>query len=381
MSESSMTLNPILMNDFSRQWQEIGADCMSAVERVGRSGWYVLGREVSTFENQLAEFCGVKHAVACANGLDAIEIALSSMGLQRGQKVLTTPLSAFATTLAIHRAGGEPVFVDVDQSGNLDLDEAEKVLDADRDIRFMVPVHLFGHAIDLDRLEALRDRFGLKVVEDAAQAIGASFKGRGIGSVGQAATLSFYPTKNLGALGDGGALLTNDPQLASRFLHLRDYGQSAKYVHDAMGMNSRLDELHAAVLSQAMLPRLATWLKRRVEVAAHYVARIQNERVAVVAPVDGSSSSWHLFPIRVLSGQREALISHLKAQSIQSGIHYPMIIPDQAALSHIPQFRKQGILSVSKAMASDEVSLPIHPFLSDAEVDRVVSAVNSWSPL
>ena len=227
-----MALDPILMNDFSRQWQEIGADCMSAVERVGRSGWYVLGREVSTFETQLAAFCGVKHAVACANGLDAIEIALRAMGLQQGQKVLTTPLSAFATTLAIHRAGGEPVFVDVDHSGNLDLGEAEKALAADRDIRFMVPVHLFGHAVDLDRLEALRDRFDLQIVEDAAQAIGASFKGRVVGSVGQAATLSFYPTKNLGALGDGGALLTNDPELASRFLNLRDYGQTAKYVHD-----------------------------------------------------------------------------------------------------------------------------------------------------
>ena len=376
-----MALEPILMNDFSRQWQEIGADCISAVERVGQSGWYVLGREVSAFETQLAAFCGVKHAVACANGLDAIEIALRAMGLQRGQKVLTTPLSAFATTLAIHPAGGEPVFVDVDRSANLDLDEAEKMLTADRDIRFMVPVHLFGHSVDLDRLEALRDRFDLQVVEDAAQAIGASFKGRVVGSVGQAATLSFYPTKNLGALGDGGALLTNDPELARRFSNLRDYGQTAKYVHDELGMNSRLDELHAAVLNQAMLPRLATWLQRRVEVAAYYVARIQNDRVAVVVPVDGSSSSWHLFPLRVLSGQREALIGHLKAHNIQSGIHYPMIISDQAALSHIPQFRKEGILGMARAFASDEVSLPIHPFLSDAEVDRVILAVNSWSAL
>lgn len=376
-----MASDTILMNDFTRQWQVIGADCMKAVERVGQSGWYVLGREVSAFETQLAEFCGVQHAVACANGLDAIEIALRAMGLQRGQKVLTTPLSAFATTLAILRAGGEPVFVDIDRSGNLDLDEAEKALVADRDIRFIVPVHLFGHSVDLDRLEALRDRFDLQVVEDAAQAIGASFKGRAVGSVGQAATLSFYPTKNLGALGDGGALLTNDPELARRFLNLRDYGQSAKYVHDALGLNSRLDELHAAVLTHAMLPRLATWLQRRVEVASRYVSGIENERVAVVTPVDGSSSSWHLFPLRVRNGLRDALISHLKAQNIQSGIHYPMIIPDQVAMSQSPQFRQEGILGMARAFASDEVSLPIHPFLSDAEVDRVILAVNAWNPL
>jgi dTDP-4-amino-4,6-dideoxygalactose transaminase len=376
-----MASDTILMNDFARQWQVIGADCMKAVERVGQSGWYVLGREVSAFETQLAEFCGVRHAVGCANGLDAIEIALRAMGLQRGQKVLTTPLSAFATTLAIHRAGGEPVFVDIDSSGNLDLDLAEKALVADRNIRFIVPVHLFGHSVDLDRLQTLRDRFDLQVVEDAAQAIGASFKGRAVGSVGQAATLSFYPTKNLGALGDGGALLTNDSELARRFLNLRDYGQSAKYVHDALGLNSRLDELHAAVLNQAMLPRLATWLQRRVEVAAQYVSGIQNERVTVVTPVDGSSSSWHLFPLRVRNGLRDALISHLKAQNIQSGIHYPMIIPDQVAMAQCPQYRQEGILGMARAFASEEVSLPIHPFLSDAEVNRVILAVNSWNPL
>lgn len=376
-----MASETILMNDFARQWQVIGADCMKAVERVGESGWYVLGREVSAFETQLAEFCGERHAVGCANGLDAIEIALRAMGLQRGQKVLTTPLSAFATTLAIHRAGGEPVFVDIDSSGNLDLDLAEKALVADRDIRFIVPVHLFGHSVDLDRLQTLRDRFDLQVVEDAAQAIGASFKGRAVGSVGQAATLSFYPTKNLGALGDGGALLTNDSELARRFLNLRDYGQSTKYVHDTLGLNSRLDELHAAVLNQAMLPRLATWLQRRVEVAAQYVSGIQNDRVTVVTPVNGSSSSWHLFPLRVRNGLRDALISHLKAQNIQSGIHYPMIIPDQVAMSQSPQFRQEGILGMARAFASDEVSLPIHPFLSDAEVDRVILAVNTWNPL
>jgi dTDP-3-amino-3,4,6-trideoxy-alpha-D-glucose transaminase len=377
-SVNTMNSSTVSMNDFPRQWQAIGADCMSAVERVGKSGWYVLGREVEAFEAELAEFCGTRFSVACANGLDAIEIALRAMGMLPGQKVLTTPLSAFATTLAIHRAGGEPVFVDVDRSGNIDFDEAERVLAADRGIRFMVPVHLFGHCLDLDRLEALRNRFDLHVVEDSAQAIGASFRGRGVGAVGQAATLSFYPTKNLGALGDGGALLTNDPELAKRFQNLRDYGQSSKYVHDALGLNSRLDELHAAILRQAMLPRLAAWLQRRIEIANRYTSSLDNARVDVVGPVDGASSCWHLFPVLVRDGGRDSLMAHLKEKNIQSGIHYPMIIPDQRAMAHTTQYRQEHAFSVARSFSTGEVSLPINPFMSDEEVDRVISAVNAW---
>jgi dTDP-3-amino-3,4,6-trideoxy-alpha-D-glucose transaminase len=373
-----MKSTTVLMNNFPHQWQAIGADCINAMQRVGQSGWYVLGREVEAFEADLAKFCGVQHAVACANGLDAIEMALRAGGLQSGQKVLTTPLSAFATTLAIVRAGGEPVFVDVDRTGNIDLDAAEKLLATDRGIRFMVPVHLFGHAIDLDRLEALRDGFNLQIVEDAAQAIGASFKGRGIGAVGQATTLSFYPTKNLGALGDGGAILTNDAELAKRFQSLRDYGQSSKYVHDSLGLNSRLDEVHAAILRQAMLPRLAGWLERRLEIACRYIAGIRNERIEVVGPVDGASSGWHLFPVLVRNASRDQLMAHLKAQDIQCGIHYPIIIPDQKAIAHATQYRQQGAFTVARSFAEHEVSLPINPFMTDDEMNRVIASINSW---
>src|SRR6266581_6477192 len=204
------------LNDFRAQWKAVGTDVLAAVDRVGASGWYILGREVERFESALASVWGLPHAIGVGNGLDAIEIGLRCLGIRQGDRVLTTPLSAFATTLAVMRCGGVPVFVDTDASGLLDLDRCRDLLLRDRQIRFLVPVHLYGHCADLERLEALRDEFRLGIVEDCAQAIGARFKGRGVGTVGQVAAVSFYPTKNLGALGDGGAVLTADEAIARR---------------------------------------------------------------------------------------------------------------------------------------------------------------------
>lgn len=366
------------MNDFKRQWDVVEADCMAAVGAVGAGGWYILGSRVSSFEAALALQCQTRFAVGCANGLDAIEIALRALGLRRGDKVLTTPLSAFATTLAILRAGGIPVFGDVDEHGHLDLREAESILEKDPDIRYMVPVHLFGHPLDLNRLERLRDRFGLLIVEDAAQAIGARFGGRPVGVVGQATTLSFYPTKNLGAFGDAGALLTNDERLAEQFCVLRDYGQSAKYVHSQLGMNSRLDELHAAILEQAMLPRLEHWVTRRKEIAQRYVEEIRSNALAPILPPEGAESVWHLFGLKVFAGGRDALASYLHGLRIQSGVHYPHLIPHQEAMRLSGQMQVESSMKKAMMFAAQELSLPIHPFLSDAEVDRIVDAINRW---
>ena len=370
----------ILMNDFKRQWHDLGADCLRAVERVGSSGWYVLGGEVRAFEAALAKLSGVGSAVGCANGLDAIEIALRAMDIQPGDKVLTTPLSAFATTLAIVRAGGVPVFVDVDTSGHLDVDLAEQVLQTYGDIRFMVPVHLFGHPMNLLRLQAVRDRYGIAVVEDAAQAVGASFGAMPVGSAGQAATLSFYPTKNLGALGDAGALLTSDPALTERFRCLRDYGQSQKYVHSTLGMNSRLDELHAATLHDAMLPRLIAWTRRRREIARRYAEGIDHSGVSLVRPPAGADSVWHLFPVLVAPGLRQDFMRHLSDHQVQSGIHYPALIPRQEAMRSVSGMQVIGSLDNANRLSASEVSLPIHAYLSDDEVERVISVVNAWSP-
>lgn len=368
---------PIVMNDFRAQWEEIGQKALSAVDRVGKSGWLILGREVEDFERQLARQWGISYCVGCASGLDAIEIALKALGAKPGDKVLTTPLSAFATTLAIVRAGCIPVFVDVEASGLIDLDLCADVLESDRNVRFLVPVHLFGHAIDLTALRAVRDRFEIQIIEDCAQAIGARSSGTAVGSVGGAAATSFYPTKNLGCMGDGGALLSGNPETAALARCLRDYGQEEKYRHACMGMNSRLDELQAAILKDALLPLLAGFTERRRSVANRYIEGIRNPAIIIPKKPVNSESVWHLFPL-IVSGNRDAFQAHLKKAGIASGIHYPILIPDQEAMKSFDPLLVRGELPNARHFAGHEVSLPIHPYLTGSEIDRVILACNSW---
>jgi dTDP-4-amino-4,6-dideoxygalactose transaminase len=370
-------MQTVLLNDFKRQWSEIGEEVRRAVEAVGAGGWYVLGVQVAGFEQDLAQFWGLANAVGVASGLDALEIGLRALGLRCGDRVLTTPLSAFATTMAIVRLGGVPVFCDTDANGLLDLGQAEAVLAADPGIRFLLPVHLFGQCLDLDRLATLRDRCGVTIVEDCAQSIGAEWRGRPTGSVGQLAATSFYPTKNLGALGDGGAVLTGDAELAARVRRLRDYGQSAKYRHDEIGWNSRLDELQAAILRGAMLPRLREWTQRRQQVAAAYAAGMRHPGVRLLRPAAGAASCEHLFPVTVAPERREQFEAHLKSRGIATGRHYPILIPDQQALAGV-RVERHGELAMARELASSEVSLPIHPQLTGEEVERVIAAVNEW---
>jgi dTDP-4-amino-4,6-dideoxygalactose transaminase len=368
----------VLLNDFKRQWAETADAVLGAVARVGESGWYILGREVEQFELALAQVFGRKQAVGCASGLDAIEIGLRALGLAPGSKILTTPLSAFATTLAIVRAGAVPVFVDVDEYGLIDLGRCRQALASDPSIRAMVPVHLFGHSLDLEDLDELRRRFEVLLVEDCAQSIGAASRGRLAGGVGQVAATSFYPTKNLGALGDGGAIATDDDALAARCRALRDYGQTKKYVHDELGLNSRLDELHAAVLRGAFLPRLHKWTERRRAVAKAYLAGIDHPGVRPLPSPPHSESVWHLFPVSVRAAGRDKFMQHLMARGIRAGVHYPHLIPTQRALDG-PAFEVRGDLTRAAEIAATEVSLPIHPYLDEEEVDRVINAVNGWS--
>lgn len=367
----------ILMNDFKAQWSAISSKVHEAVERVGTSGWYILGKEVSHFEKELAGYFGLSHAAGVASGLDAIEIGLRVLGIKPGDKVLTTPLSAFATTLAILRCGGVPVFVDVDKSGLIDLDKAKEALKRNPDIRFFVPVHLYGHALDLNHLENLKKEYELTIVEDCAQAIGAASAGKAVGSVGQISATSFYPTKNLGCLGDGGALLTNSEKYAVKARTLRDYGQSGKYIHSEFGLNSRLDEVQAAILSHALLPFLKDWTQRRREIARQYNKGIHNPHVLIPSCPSHSDSVWHLFP--VLVKERESFQQYLTQHGIMTGIHYPRLIPDQEALLNTVRPQKIGDMKNSSMFANEEVSLPIHPFLSDEDVSRVINKINLWS--
>ncbi|MBZ5676972.1 MAG: DegT/DnrJ/EryC1/StrS aminotransferase family protein [Acidobacteriia bacterium] len=347
----------IQANDFKRQWEDLREDALAAFDKVGASGWYVLGEEVRAFEGALAALWGFPHAAGVASGLDATEILLRALGCGPGDRVLTTPISAFATTLAIVKLGAVPVFVDTDDQGLIDLGRCHELLKTRRDIRYFVPVHLYGFTLDATELLRLRDEHGLRMVEDCAQSMAA---------VGEVAATSFYPTKNLGAMGDGGAILGRDAALDTRVRALRDYGQTAKYRHDFIGYNSRLDELQAAFLRRACLPRLARWTARRREIAGAYLNGIKNPAVRLPAPSKRSEPSWHLFPV---------WIDPRLARS-QFGTHYPIAIPDQKALNGVP-FEAPGGYENARRLCASEFSLPIHPYLNDDEVAEVIAAVNS----
>jgi dTDP-4-amino-4,6-dideoxygalactose transaminase len=369
----------VVANAFDRLWADCQAEVMAAVAGVGASGWWILGPQVIAFEKNLAGSCGLPHAVGCANGMDAIEIALRASGIGPGSKVLTTPLSAFATALAILRAGAEPVFADVDEHGLLDPKVAEAALAAHPDIRAVIPVHLYGHLADTPRFAELSRKAGAVLIEDAAQAIGATRNGIRVGQFGAATCLSFYPTKNLGAMGDGGALLTGDDTIDRRSRTLRNYGQSEKYIHTELGLNSRLDELHAAVLKDAFLPKLAGWTNKRRTIARTYLDQISNAHVACVPGPDPAGSVWHLFPVLVAASRRTAFADYLQSSGVQANLHYPVVIPDQEAITKHGPALVHGSLDRARMFATCEVSLPIHPYLEDAEVAYVVDVVNGWA--
>ena len=344
----------ILLNDFKRQWADVREEAVRVFEDVGESGWYILGKSVEELERNLAPLFGHRFAIGVASGLDALEISLRALGCGRGDRVLTTPVSAFATTLAILKIGAVPVFTDVDSSGLMDLSDCP-------DAPFAVPVHLYGHPMDLGPLA------GRIVVEDCAQSIGTP-----AGRFGKMAVTSFYPTKNLGAMGDGGAILTSNESLASNARALRDYGQTAKYEHAIVGYNSRLDEVHAALLDRVFLPRLEAWTRRRREIADCYRAEIRNPAIAI--PPSPEHSCWHLFPVLV-DGKRE-FQRHMRDAGVLTGEHYPVAIPDQPAMRGC-EFEARTLDRARKWCAS-EVSLPVHPYLTQAEVGRVVEAANRF---
>jgi dTDP-4-amino-4,6-dideoxygalactose transaminase len=368
----------IPLNDFRRQWDDTRGAVLEAVSAVGESGWYILGERVRRFEAALAACWGLRCAVGVASGSDAVEIALRVLGCGPGDKVLTTPLSAFATTQAIVKNGATPVFVDTDPFGLIDLSQCRRALEEHADIRFMVPVHLYGHAVDLNELGKLRDTYGCAIVEDCAQSILATFGGRATGSVGRLAATSFYPTKNLGAMGDGGAVLTDREEDAEAVRCLRDYGQTGKYKHDRLGSNSRLDELQAAILEHAYLPRLARWTARRREIAGIYLKEIRHPDICLAGAPVGCESAWHLFPVQVHPSRKACFMRHLRARGICYGEHYPFVIPEQEALAHIAHVVLEPCTRAAQITRS-EVSLPIHPYLTASEVEQVVEACNGWA--
>jgi dTDP-4-amino-4,6-dideoxygalactose transaminase len=361
------------MNDFKAEPPELREAMLAAARRVLESGWYVLGNEVLAFEKQWAAACGTSHAVGVGNGMDAIEIALRALDIGPGDEVITTPMTAFATVLAVIRAGATPVLADIDSdTALLSVESAERCVSART--KALLLVHLYGQVRQMERWQAFCESHGLALVEDCAQAHLATWRGRVAGSLGRAGAYSFYPTKNLGAAGDAGMLVTGEEDLARRAASLRNYGQSDRYHHPELGLNSRLDEIHAAMLS-ARLPWLAQFTRRRRQIAAAYGAGISNPRIRTLAePEDPDAHVYHLYVITC--DAREALQAHMQERQIQCHIHYPVPAHRQAPCRDLA--RDSAGLQSSERHAATCLSLPCHPQLSDAQVESVIAAVNSF---
>lgn len=345
----------------------------AAVARVVRSGWYVLGPEVAAFEAAWAARCGVASCVGVGNGLDALRLILLGLGIGPGDEVLVPAHTFVATWLAVTAAGATPVGVDVLPGSGL-LDPGAAAAAVGPRTAAVIGVHLYGQPVDADALAGLCASAGLAFVEDAAQAHGAEWQGVPAGSLGTAAAFSFYPGKNLGALGDGGAVTTGDVALAERIRRLANYGSSARYVHDVAGTNSRLDELQAAVLT-AKLDHLPTWNGRRAELAQRYRHALGDVPGIELLEVDPrASSAWHLFPIRV--DDRDRLAAHLAADGIGTSIHYPVPPHRSGAFSAT---HGAGCFPVADDWSARCLSLPLGPALTDADHARVVRATTEAS--
>jgi dTDP-4-amino-4,6-dideoxygalactose transaminase len=346
-------------------------EILAALTRVVESGWFVLGPEVDAFETEFADLSGIAHAIGTGNGTDAIAIALRALDIGPGDEVITAAMSATYTALAIAMVGARPVFADID-SERLTLSPAAAEAAITSRTRAILPVHLYGQPADMPAFAALASKRHLALVEDCCQAHLATCAGRPVGAFSSAAAFSFYPTKNLGALGDGGAIVTDDPSLAARMKRIRNGGQTDRYRHQEIGVNSRLDELQAAVL-RVRLPRLRARTEQRRLLAAAYRQRLAGS--PIVVPIEKDPGHvYHLFP--VTTTRRSALQAHLRSAGIETLVHYPIAISRQPAFAAI----HPADCPNAERVADEVLSLPLHPGLPLSDVDAVAEAVQSFAP-
>ena len=348
---------------------EDAAAVHDAIDRVLERGWFVLGPELEAFEREFGAACGAPHAVGVGTGTDAIAIALRALGIGPGDEVITAPLSAAYSALAIMMAGARPVFADIDPD-RLTLDARATAAAVTARTKAIVPVHLYGQPAEMSALTSVATRHNLAIVEDCCQAHLATCDGRPVGSFGAAAAYSFYPTKNLGAIGDGGAITTGDARLAARMRRLRNGGQTDRYHHVEFGVNSRLDEVQAAVL-RARLGFLPGWVSRRRELATAYRGRLSVVDTVVVPPERDSGHVYHLFPVR--STHRDAVQARLRAAGIETLIHYPVPIPKQPALAS----EQPADCPIANRVCDEVFSLPLYPALPLDAIDRVAATLAS----
>jgi dTDP-4-amino-4,6-dideoxygalactose transaminase len=361
--------------DLKAPHAELREELEAASRRVLESGWFIMGPECEAFEAEFAAYCGARHCVGVGNGLEALHLILRAMGVGPGDEVIVPSNTYIATWLAVSYAGATPVPVEPDgRTHNLDPARVEEAVTPRT--KAIMPVHLYGQPADMDAIGEIAARKGLRVVEDAAQAHGALYKGRRAGSLADAAGFSFYPGKNLGALGDAGAVVTDDADLADRVRVLRNYGSRVKYEHESRGYNSRLDELQAALL-RAKLPRLNEWNARRRRVAESYSQQLEGV-AGLTLPVvpEWAEAVWHLFVVR--TPERARLQAHLAEAGVGTLIHYPK--PPHMQTAYADAGHGAGDFPVAERLSEQVLSLPMGPHLSDDSVEYVVSKLSSFAP-
>jgi dTDP-4-amino-4,6-dideoxygalactose transaminase len=374
--------DPIPLLDLHRQYQQIREEVLAAVERVCSSQQFILGAEVEALEREIAAFTGASTAVGCASGTDALWLALLGAGVQAGDAVITASFSFFASASAIVRAGAKPVLVDVDsETLNLSPECVKARLRAGGSykIRALLPVHLYGQCADMDALQLIADEFQLSIIEDAAQAIGAKWRGKSAGSLGAAATFSFYPTKNLSAYGDAGMVTTSDLKLAEHMRNLRNHGSPRRYHHEEFGWNCRMDTIQAAIL-RVKLPHIEIWNQQRRQRAETYDrlladAGLASKRVdSPVKPVKTSPHAFHVFHQYVIRAQRrDELRKFLSDRNIGTEIYYPIPLHLQPCFAYLGY--STGDLPESERAVAEVLALPMFPELTEAEQESVVEAI------
>jgi dTDP-4-amino-4,6-dideoxygalactose transaminase len=356
--------------DLKKINQRDRAELEEAMQRVLDSGWYILGAECEKFEREFADFCGARHCLGVANGLDALSLIIRGYGWGAGDEIIVPANTFIATILAISKNGCVPVLAEPDiHTYNIDPDLIQDKITLKT--KAIMAVHLYGRAAEMDAIKAIAQKNNLKVIEDAAQAHGAMYGGRRTGNLGDAAGFSFYPGKNLGALGDGGAVLTNDDELAAKIRAMANYGADRKYLHVYKGTNSRLDEIQAAFLS-VKLKRLDADNAHRREIARFYCENIQNPAIVLPQANDEAAHVWHIFAVR--TKKRAAFQEHLESAGIQTIIHYPIAPHKQAAYSEWNTVS----LPITEKIHNEILSLPLSPVLTETEAARVCEAVNEW---
>jgi dTDP-4-amino-4,6-dideoxygalactose transaminase len=357
--------------ELGQTYLEIKDELDAAYQRVMNSGWYILGEEVTAFEGEFAAYCGTRHCVGVGNGLEALQLILRAYGIGSGDEVIVPANTYIATWLAVSNSGATVVPVEPEErTFNLDPRRIETAITSRT--KAVLPVHLYGQPAEMDAIKEVARRHGLKVIEDAAQAHGASYGNRRVGSLGDAAGWSFYPTKNLGAYGDAGAVTTDDDELARRVRLLRNYGSSSKYYNEERGINSRLDELQAALL-RVRLKHLDEWNSRRVRIAETYLNELEGARLLLPLVAEAAAPVWHLFVVR--SKMRDELQRQLNGLGVNTLVHYPVPPHLQEAYKDIGT--PPGSFPLTEAIHSEVLSLPIGPHLSESGQARVVQAVKT----